>query len=86
MTKVKTAISIDEDLLEKTASIAEELDIPRSQVVSMALEEYVQRYRNKQLLDQINEAYADAPDSDETGTMEIIRSHRRKPGDHEEWK
>ncbi len=81
-----TAISIDEDLLEKTARIAEELDIPRSQVVSMALEEYVQRYRNKQLLDQINEVYVDAPGEDETGTMEIIRSHRREHGNHEEWK
>jgi metal-responsive CopG/Arc/MetJ family transcriptional regulator len=86
MAKVKTAISIDGSLLEETAHIAEELDIPRSQVVSLALEEYIQRYRNKQLLDQINEAYADAPDKDEAGTMEIIRSHRKKLGDREEWK
>ncbi len=86
MPKVKTAISIDENLLEETGNIAQELDIPRSQVVSLALEDYIRRYRNKQLLDQINDVYSDSPDADEIGTMEIIRSHRRKHGAREEWK
>ncbi|HEX7395264.1 MAG TPA: hypothetical protein VF313_10090 [Anaerolineaceae bacterium] len=86
MSKVKTAISIDHSVLEETGNIAQELDIPRSQVVSLALEEYIRRYRNKQLLAQINDAYADSPDSDEIGTMEVIRSHQRKLGDTEEWK
>jgi len=86
MPKVKTAISIDNSLLEETGNIAQELDIPRSQVVSLALEDFIRRYRNKQLLAQINDAYADAPDSDEAGTMEIIRSHRKKLGEHDEWK
>ncbi len=86
MPKVKTAISIDDGLLEETGHIAQELDIPRSKLVSLALEEYIRRYRNKQLFDQINDAYSDPLDSDESGTMEIIRSHRRKSGEHEEWK
>jgi metal-responsive CopG/Arc/MetJ family transcriptional regulator len=86
MPKVKTAISIDEDLLEETNDIAQELDIPRSQVVSQAIEDYIQRYRNKQLLAQINEAYSDSPDPDELGTLEIMRSHQRKLGEHDEWK
>jgi metal-responsive CopG/Arc/MetJ family transcriptional regulator len=86
MPKVKTAISIDDGLLEETGNIAQELDIPRSQVVSLALEEYIRRYRNKQLLSQINATYADAPDMDEAGSMAIIRSHRRKLVRREEWK
>ncbi len=86
MPKVKTAISIDDSLLEETDHIAQELAIPRSQVVSLALEDFTHRYRNKQLLAQINAAYSDLPDIDEMGTKEIIRSHRRKLGDHQEWK
>ena len=85
MPKVKTAISIDDDLLEETAQIAQELDVPRSQVVSFALVEYIRRYRNKQMLDQINEAYANEPDEDETGTMEVIHSQQRKLEKREEW-
>lgn len=86
MPKVKTAISIDIDLLEQTNNLAEELDIPRSQLVSQALESYLQRHRNKQLLAQINEAYADEPDAEDIENLEIIRSHQRKLGEHEEWK
>jgi|WetSurMetagenome_2_1015567.scaffolds.fasta_scaffold1323423_1 metal-responsive CopG/Arc/MetJ family transcriptional regulator len=86
MRKVKTAISIDDHLLTETAKIAEELAIPRSQVVSLALEDYINRYRNRQLLEQINEAYADAPDADETGTRDIIRAQQRKLRGRGEWK
>ena len=86
MPKVKTAISIDDSLLEETGNIAQELDIPRSQVVSLALEDYIRRHKNKQLLAQINDVYSDLPDADEIGTMDVIRSLRRKLGEHEEWK
>ena len=85
MKKIKTAISIDNDLLEETATIAQELDVPRSRVVSLALEDYIHRYRNKQLLAQINEAYSDPPDPDDAAALEIIRSHRRKLGEREAW-
>ena len=86
MPKVKTAISIDDNLLEETGNLAQELAIPRSQVVSLALEDYIRRYRNKQLLAQINEAYSDSPDPEDKNTLEIIQSHRRKLGKHDEWK
>jgi metal-responsive CopG/Arc/MetJ family transcriptional regulator len=86
--KVKTAISIDDLLLEEATSIAMEMDVPKSRVVSLALEEYIQRYRNRQLFHQINEAYTNGPDEDEAGTSEIMRSHRRKLdyGDRDVWK
>jgi metal-responsive CopG/Arc/MetJ family transcriptional regulator len=86
MAKKKTAVSIDECLLKETDQIAQELDIPRSQVVSLALSDFNQRYRNRQLLSQINEAYADPLDADEVGTQEVIRSHRNKLWKNEEWK
>ncbi|HMN62482.1 MAG TPA: ribbon-helix-helix domain-containing protein [Anaerolinea sp.] len=86
MQKVKTAISIDHRLLEETESIAQEMDIPKSQVVSQALEDFIRNYRNKQLLAQINAAYANEPDAEDQATLAIIRSHRRKLGEHDEWK
>jgi predicted transcriptional regulator len=86
MAKAKTAISIDDHLLEETGQIAQELDVSRSQIVSLALEEYIQRYRNKQILKQINDAYSDEMDADEIGSMKIMRSHRKKPGKDNEWK
>jgi metal-responsive CopG/Arc/MetJ family transcriptional regulator len=84
--KAKTAISIENKLLQETDLIARELSVSRSQVVSSALDEYIQHYRNQRLLNQINDACADGPDTDETGSLEIIRSHMKKIVKTEEWK
>lgn len=86
MPKVKTAISIDDTLLAEAVSLAQELDIPKSQVVSLALEEFIRHHRNRQLLAQINEAYADAPDAEDKSVSGIIRSYRRRLGERDEWK
>lgn len=85
MAQVKTAISIHEALFQETETIAQEMNIPRSQVVALALEEYVQRYRNKKLLEQINAAYATSPASDERESLEIMRSHQRKVMRSDPW-
>jgi metal-responsive CopG/Arc/MetJ family transcriptional regulator len=86
MQKVKTAISIDQTLLTETENLASEMNLPKSQVVSLALKDFIQRYRNKQLLAQINQAYSDAPDAEDESTMAVIRSYRRKIGEQDEWK
>ncbi len=78
MAQVKTAISIGKSLFEETEKIAHDLNIPRSQVVSLALEEYVRRYRNKKLREQIDEAYSTPPSEDERKSLEIMRSHQKK--------
>jgi len=84
--KSKTAISIDEHLLKETDSIAQELSVSRSQVVSSALDEYVRRYRNQQILTQLNAAYADGMNEDEQKSLRFIRSQAKKLGDADEWK
>lgn len=86
MPKVKTAISIDNDLLAETNRLAEEMDVPRSQLISDALEEYIRQHHNRKLFQQINEAYADYPDPDEEGTLKAMQSYRKKPGVLDEWK
>jgi len=86
MGKTKTAISIDRTLLIKTDQIAKELDIPRSQIISDALSEYLQQHRNRQLLAQINAACSNEPDASELESMKIMRSHLKKQGQVEEWK
>ncbi len=86
MPKIKTAISIDGDLLAETVNLAEELDVSRSRVISNALEEYIQNYHNKKMLHQINEAYSGYPDEDEKGTLTVMQSHRKKLRARDEWK
>jgi len=86
MSKSKTAISIDSALLFETDNMARELDIPRSQVVSDALSDYLQQYRNRQLLAKINAACSGESDEEDIEAMQIIHSHQKKRGRLEEWK
>lgn len=76
MANIKTAISMQPSLYEKVAETARKLKIPRSRVLVLAVEEFIQRQDNQLLLAQINEAYQDAPTAEET--MQRGRSSHRR--------
>jgi len=65
MATTKTAISVQQTLFEQAEQIAGEMNITRSRLFNLALEEFVERYQNNKLLDQINEAYSDQYDPEE---------------------
>ncbi len=65
MANIKTAISIREPLFEQVETLARELNISRSRVFVLAVEEFIQRYQSRQLLEGINKAYDDLPDTTE---------------------
>ena len=73
MATVKTAISIQKSLFDQVNSLAEELHMPRSQLFVLAVEEFIERYHNRQMLETLNEIYADAPDPDEDALREGMR-------------
>jgi len=78
MNTVKTAISIQKPLFERAEKLARKMKVSRSRLFVIALEEYIQRRRNRELLDQINAAYADEPDPlEEPLRRGIEREHRR---------
>ena len=78
MANIKTAISMQETLFAQVETIARELKIPRSQVFTLAVKEFVQRQENKRLQAQMNAAYQDEPEAEEIKRLQQIRdSHRR---------
>jgi predicted transcriptional regulator len=77
VTTVKTAISLDKRLFEAADDLAEALHISRSRLVALAIEEYVRRHRNLELLDQLNQAYADGDDEDDRARVRSMRRHHR---------
>ncbi len=78
MANVKTAISIDKALFEQVNKLADKLDVSRSHLFVLAVEEFIQRYENEQLLRQLNQAYDDLPLVDEEQLLEGMRSSHRK--------
>ncbi|MBE3038719.1 MAG: hypothetical protein IMZ62_07895 [Chloroflexi bacterium] len=62
MEYVKTAISVKKSLFEAADELARRMKVPRSRLFVMAMEEYLQRRQNRELLEKFNAAYEDEPD------------------------
>lgn len=84
MSNVKTAISIDKALFQEIESMAQELEISRSRFFMLAAQEFIQRKKNRRLLEAINAAYEDSPDEEEIEVMRRMKKHARTVVD--EWK
>ena len=78
MASIKTAISIQEPLFQQVEALANELNISRSRIFVLAVEEFIQRYNNLQLLEEINRAYDDLPDDTEQLYSAKVRRQQRK--------
>ena len=76
---------MSQELFQEIDRIAHDVNIPRRQVITLALEEFTQCYQNRKWLEQINQAYADPMASDEKQNLEIIRSHQRRIARDEKW-
>jgi hypothetical protein len=64
MPNIKTAISIEKPIFEQMNVLAKNLDISRSRVFALAAQEFIQRHKNIKLLQSVNEAYDDLPESE----------------------
>jgi metal-responsive CopG/Arc/MetJ family transcriptional regulator len=78
MANVKTAVSLQKSLFEQVEALAGEMKIPRSRVFALALEDFVRRHQNRQLLERINAAYTDTPDPAEGALRRRMRRHHRR--------
>jgi metal-responsive CopG/Arc/MetJ family transcriptional regulator len=78
MTTIKTAISIEESLYQEADALAKAMKIPRSQLFAIAMAEFLQRQKNRQLVESVNEAYANDLDESENIMLEKMRQHQGK--------
>ena len=80
--QVRTEISLNSSLIEKVDSLARELGISRSQLISTAVQEFVERNETRRMIAAINEVYADFPDEEEQATLrQILELHRKSMRD-----
>ena len=78
MATVKTAISIRKSLFEQVNNLAEELEVPRSQLFVLAVEEFIKRHQNRKILKTLNEVYTNGPDQYRQVLRKgMRRSHRQ---------
>jgi len=77
-TTIKTAISIQKSLFEQAESLAQELNVSRSQLFGLAIETFVKNHQNQILLEEINKAYSDEQDSSDEVRLSKMRKQHRK--------
>lgn len=77
MQNIKTAISIQKNLFDQADNLARTMNVSRSKLFVMALEDYLERQKNRELLTQINAAYSEEPDSAEKKLRNKARGQHR---------
>lgn len=78
MATIKTAISLQESLFQQVENLARDLNVSRSQIVALALEEFLQRHQNRQLLEALNHAYDTPPTPGEPRRVPALRHQHRR--------
>lgn len=78
MANIKTAISIPKNLFEATSQLAEELNVSRSHLFAMAIQDFIERRKNRALLAQINEVYGRSLDDEESEMLRRASLNLRK--------
>jgi metal-responsive CopG/Arc/MetJ family transcriptional regulator len=78
MAIIKTAISLQKPLFEELERLARQMRVSRSRLLALALEEFIRRRENQQLLEKMNQAYDDAPDDAELMRLRKMRLLHRK--------
>ncbi|HSL84114.1 MAG TPA: hypothetical protein VLF66_15180 [Thermoanaerobaculia bacterium] len=58
MSAIKTAISMEEELLRRIDVVARELEEPRSRVLARAAEDFLRHRESRQLLERLDTAHA----------------------------
>jgi antitoxin MazE6 len=80
---MKTAISIDDGLLQQVDQTARLLGLSRSRLFAVAVRDFLQRQQQEQMLLRLNEVYANAPEPPERRVLKGIKSKvRRTLKDH----
>ena len=78
MKTIKTAISIQKSLFDQADILARKLNVSRSHLFVLAVEDFIQRYQNQSLLNDINNAYAAESDTTEQARLYKMRKYHRQ--------
>jgi metal-responsive CopG/Arc/MetJ family transcriptional regulator len=74
---MKTAISLEDELLLEADRTARQMGVSRSRLFSIALEAYLRKRRNQEILGQLNKVYAGDPSLEERRTIAGVKRRFR---------
>ena len=78
MSNIKTAISVNKPIFDEMEALAQEMEVSRSQIFSLAAKEYVQRHKSHKIMEAINAACSNEPDANDEALQKHMRRKQRK--------
>jgi len=79
MSNVKTAVSIEKPLFVQAEKLAQQMNVSRSHLYSLALRMFVERHESAQMLRQLDRVYAEHPPSaEEEQVLTAMQHHYRR--------
>ncbi len=82
---VKTAISMQQHLFDEANELASELNVSRSKLFVLAIEEFLKKNENKKMLDQINAAFTDSSDEEEKASGNLMKKKQKEIVENDPW-
>jgi metal-responsive CopG/Arc/MetJ family transcriptional regulator len=70
---MKTAISLDDEILKSADDAAKQMGVSRSRIFSMAMQEFLRRRRHLSVVEQLNEVYRDAQPATDSQVLAGIK-------------
>jgi metal-responsive CopG/Arc/MetJ family transcriptional regulator len=71
---MKTAISLQDSLMQQTDAAAKDLGLTRSGLIAEALRQYLRNRRRTLIAEQLNQAYPDTPTQTEKQLTRKLRT------------
>jgi metal-responsive CopG/Arc/MetJ family transcriptional regulator len=71
---MKTAISVDDALMEEADEAARDLGLSRSGLIADALRDYLRKRRRTRITEQLNQAYSNGPAPNERRMVGKLRT------------
>ncbi len=82
---MKTAISIPDDLFNDIDKLSKELHCSRSQILANAAREFIEKQKNQEIFNAINEAYSESEAEQEISLRRKSKKHYTKLFKEERW-
>ena len=85
MPGIKTAVSIEKALFDKAEKLAHDMNVSRSKLFSLAINEYLKKQENYLLLAQLNSVYGDTQDPEEKSLFQSQQEKHKSIIEQEKW-
>ena len=85
MTTTETNAPVNPSLLDRLNAMASEMNISQIKLLTLAVEEFLERQETRKLVESINQAYADGPDEEDRAWLAFAQESMRRLSQEDPW-